>query len=194
MKNINVKSIEKSLPILGFNGDIIISNNIDMGFGLRLFLPELLSVSTEHLYMLHDTFQRAVNLLPENTLLHKQDFFFVEHFNANKEGKDRIKQNSLDRNYFGHFEKRPYLKHECYVYVSLLNVGLLKNYLSSSLIFSQKQKMQESYMNEKIGELRSNLISVFTQSGISCKPVSQHEAIGTEKHTWINRTIFNIKF
>ena len=180
MKNINVKPIEKSLPILGFNGDIIISNNIDMGFGLRLFLPELLSCSSEHLYMLHDTFQRAVNLLPENTLLHKQDFFFVEHFNPDKKGKGMKKKNSLDRNYLGHFEKRPYLKHECYVYVSLLNVGLLKNYLSSSLIFSQKQKMQESYMNEKIGELRSNLISVFTQSGISCKTVSQHEAIGTE--------------
>ena len=74
-----VKSIEKSLPILGFNGDVVVSNNLDMGFGLRLELPELLSCSAEHLYVLHDTFQRATNLLPENTLLHKQDFFFVEH-------------------------------------------------------------------------------------------------------------------
>ena len=74
-----VKPIEKSLPILGFKGDIVVSNNLDMGFGLKLELPELLSCSTEQLYMLHDTFQRAVNLLPENTLLHKQDFFFVKH-------------------------------------------------------------------------------------------------------------------
>lgn len=70
-----VKPIEKSLPLLGFNGNTIVSNNLDMGFGLRLELPELLSNSTEQLYRLHDTFQRAVNLLPENTLFHKQDFF-----------------------------------------------------------------------------------------------------------------------
>ena len=180
MKTI-VKPIEKSLPILDFNGDIMVSNNLDMSFGLKLYLPELLSCSAEHLYMLHDTFQRVVNLLPENCLLHKQDFFFVEHFDFKKNKKDKSQSKSLNQNYLRHFEGRPYLKHECYLYVSLLNVGLLKNYLSSSLIFSHKQKMQESWMNAKAAELQANLISVFSQSGIGCKPVSQQEAIGNEK-------------
>lgn len=180
MKTI-VKSIERSLPILGFNGDIMVSNNLDMSFGLKLHLPELLSCSTEQLYMLHDTFQRAVNLLPENCLLHKQDFFFVEHFDYGKSHNGKSNPKSLNQNYLKHFEGRPYLKHVCYLYVSLLNVGLLKNYLSSSLIFSHKQKMQESWMNGKIGELQSNLISVFSQSGIGCTPVSRQEAIGDKK-------------
>jgi conjugation system TraG family ATPase len=180
MKTI-VKPIENSLPILGFNGDIMVSNNLDMSFGLKLNLPELLSCSTEQLYMQHDTFQRAVNLLPENCLLHKQDFFFVKHFDNKQNKKDKSQPRSLNQNYLRHFEGRPYLKHECYLYVSLLNVGLLKNYLSSSLIFSHKQKMQENWMNGKIGELQSNLISVFSQSGIGCTPVSQREAIGDEK-------------
>ena len=84
-----VKPIEKSLPILGFNGDILVSNNLDMSFGLKLHLPELLSCSTEQFYMLHDTFQRTVNLLPENCLLHKQDFFFVEHFDSRRRAKKK---------------------------------------------------------------------------------------------------------
>jgi len=138
-----VKPIHISLPVLGFEGDILISNNLDMGFGLRLFLPELLSCSTEKLYMLHDTFQRVVNILPENTLLHKQDFFFVEdfsidHYNVQKSG------HSLSKDYLEHFKGRSYLKHECYLYVSLLNVGLLKNYLGSSLIFSRKARLEEA--------------------------------------------------
>ena len=148
-----------------------------MSFGLKLHLPELLSCSTEQFYMLHDTFQRAVNLLPGNCLLHKQDFFFVEHFDYKQNKKDKSQSRSLNQNYLKHFEGRPYLKHECYLYVSLLNVGLLKNYLSSSLIFSHKQKMQENWMNGKIGELQSNLISVFSQSGIgcdTCKPAGSH--------------------
>ena len=193
MKTI-VKPIEKSLPILGFNGDILVSNNLDMSFGLKLHLPELLSCSTEQFYLLHDTFQRAVNLLPENCLLHKQDFFFVEHFDYKQNKRDKSQSRSLNQNYLRHFEGRPYLKHECYLYVSLLNVGLLKNYLSSSLIFSHKQKMQESWMNSKIGELQSNLISVFSQSGIGCTPISQQEAIGDEKTLGLIESYLTLNF
>ena len=121
----NVKPIQITLPVLGFEGDILISNNLDMGFGLRLRLPELLSCSTEKLYQLHDTFQRVINLLPENTLLHKQDFFFVEEFcpDCDTSLKNDL---SLSKNYLEHFQGRNFLKHECYLYISRLNVGLLK--------------------------------------------------------------------
>ncbi len=189
-----VKPIEKSLPILGFNGDVLVSNNLDMGFGLRLELPELLSCSSEQLYMLHDTFQRAINLLPENTLLHKQDFFFVQHFDSLKEGRKRKIKSGLNKDYLQHFNGRAFLKHECYLYVSLLNVGLLRNYLASSLIFSRKQKMQEIKVNEKIAELRSNLSSVFQQSGIQCKPLSQQETIGDENTTGLIERYLTLNF
>jgi conjugation system TraG family ATPase len=184
------RPIGTSLPILGFNGDILVSSNLDMGFGLRLSLPELLSCSMEKLYLLHDTFQRAVNLLPENCLLHKQDFFFVEHFDSGK----KKQQKSLNQDYLAHFHGRRFLKHECYLYVSLLNVGLLKNYLGSSLIFSRKQKIQEKWMDEKIGELRSNLVSVFSQSGIGCEPITQKEAIGDEKSPGLIERYLTLNF
>lgn len=189
-----VKPIDISLPILGFNEDVLVSNNLDMGFGLRLFLPELLSCSTEHLYMLHDTFQRAVNLLPENTLLHKQDFFFVEKYHGKSHGNETKIRESLNRNYLQHFAGRSFLKHECYIYVSILNVGLLKNYLGSALIYSRKQKRQENYINEKVGELRANLISVFTQGGIGCQAVSKEEAIGTENNPGLIERFLTLNF
>lgn len=179
---IDVKPIEQALPVLGFNGDLLISNNLDMGFGLKPHLPELLSCSREQLYMLHNTFQRAVNLLPVGSFLHKQDFFFVEHFRP--EGRGSIKQSgepaSLDDCYLEHFRGRPQLKHECYLYVSLLNTGLLKNYLSSALIFSKKAKQQEARLAEKLKEVQANLTGLFSQSGIGCEPVTQTEAIGDE--------------
>jgi len=178
-KPMNVKPIEQALPVLGFNGDLMVSNNLDMGFGLKLHLPELLSCSHEQLYMLHDTFQRAVNLLPVNTLLHKQDFFFVEHFYERSRNREQ-EVPSLDDCYLKHFEGRPYLKHECYLYVSLLNTGLLKNYLGSALIFSKKAKQHEARLADKLKEVQANLTGLFTQSGIACEAVSQAEAIGDE--------------
>nr|WP_319481276.1 TraG family conjugative transposon ATPase [uncultured Draconibacterium sp.] len=188
-----VKPIQISLPVLGFDGDILISNNLDMGFGLRLFLPELLSCSTEKLYMLHDTFQRVVNILPENTLLHKQDFFFPEDFSANRDTALKNQQ-SLTGNYLDHFQGRSYLKHECYLYVSLLNTGLLKNYLGSSLIFSRKARLEEARLQEKIRELQTNLASIFRQVGIESIPITREQAMGTASEIGLIERYLTLNF
>jgi len=42
-----IKNLEEVLPVLGFNRDVQISNNLDLTIGLRLHLPEVLSCSTE---------------------------------------------------------------------------------------------------------------------------------------------------
>jgi len=196
MKTMRAKPIEKSLPVLGFNGDILVSNNLDAGFGLELVLPELLSLSSESIYMLHDTFRRAVNLLPENTLLHKQDFFFAEQFGKPdiKESKELKAEKSLDSSYLSHFTGRPFLRHECYLYVSQLNAGLLKNYLGSALLFSRKQKEQELRMLDKLHELRSNLVSLFSRSGIGCRIISREQAIGNTKQPGLIERYLTLNF
>ncbi|WP_163321768.1 TraG family conjugative transposon ATPase [Draconibacterium mangrovi] len=188
-----VKPIQISLPVLGFDGDILISNNLDMSFGLRLFLPELLSCSTENIYMLHDTVQRAINILPENTLLHKQDFFFTEEFCTDRDSALKHER-SLSGNYLDHFQGRRYLKHECYLYVSLLNTGLLKNYLGSSLIFSRKAKLEEARLLEKIRELQTNLASIFRQSGIESIPITREQAMGTASEIGLIERYLTLNF
>ncbi|WP_319232022.1 TraG family conjugative transposon ATPase [Draconibacterium orientale] len=188
-----VKPIQISLPVLGFDGDILISNNLDMGFGLRLFLPELLSCSTEKLYLLHDTFQRAINILPENSLLHKQDFFFTEEFCTDRNTSLKFER-SLSGNYLEHFQVRNYLKHECYLYVSLLNTGLLKNYLGSSLIFSRKARLEEARLQEKIRELQTNLASIFRQSGIENIPITREQAMGTASEIGLIERYLTLNF
>ncbi len=50
------------------------------------------------------------------------------------------------------------------------------------------------YINEKIGELRSNLISVFSQAGIQSIPISQQEAIGNEKTTGLIERYLTLNF
>ncbi|MBC2763977.1 MAG: TraG family conjugative transposon ATPase, partial [ANME-2 cluster archaeon] len=168
------KPIDQVLPVLGFNGDYLISNNLDMGFGLKLELPELLSQSADQLYMLHDTFRRVVNVLPAGALLHKQDFFLADQFLSNGTGG----QHSLNAAYLDHFTGRPFLRYECYLYVSLLNHGLLKNYLASALIFSRKARLAEIRLTDKLRELQNNLTALFVQSGIGCTPISRETAIG----------------
>ena len=200
-----IKNLETILPILGFNGEVQVSNNLDLTIGFKLQLPEVLSCSAGQLYALHDTFQRMVNLLPAGSFLHKQDFFLASHIGAGKQtGKDwedstnnhpkvrgweneNIKTkgaeaNSLNNCYMQHFEGRRYLKHDCHIYISLLNKGLLKNYLESSLILFQKNRNPERLQFDRIAELQTNVTTLFSQNGIACEPLSREEATG-DKHT-----------
>ncbi len=50
MKTRSARPIEISLPILGFNGDILVSTNLDMGFRDETLPSRTLSRSEEHLY------------------------------------------------------------------------------------------------------------------------------------------------
>ena len=190
-----IKNLETVLPILGFNGDVQVSNNLDLTIGFRLQLPEVLSCSTEQLYMLHDTFQRMTGLLPAGSFIHKQDFFLINEFQPQElESESTVEKKSLNTSYMEHFDGRRYLKHNCCFYISLLNKSLLKNYLESALIFSRKERNLEKLQYNKINELRSNLIAIFQQNGIHCQPISKEEAIGDEHSLGLIERFLSLNF
>ncbi|BBE16312.1 conjugative transposon protein TraG [Aquipluma nitroreducens] len=191
-----IKNLETILPILGFNNDIQVSNNLDMTIGFRLQLPEVLSCSTEKLYMLHDTFQRMINLLPAGSFIHKQDFFLVNEFHPTdlEEESEINNTESLNESYLEHFDGRHYLKHDCCFYISLLNKGLLKSYLESALIFSRKDRNLEKLQYDKINELKGNVMAIFQQNGIVCKPISMEEAIGDDHSLGLIERFLSLNF
>jgi len=186
---ISSRTIDKSLAFLGFQGDLMVSANLDIGFGLKAELPELLTNSMEGIYALHNTFQRLVNLLPENTLLHKQDYFVQElHQSQWKDGAS-----ILDQSYEKHFKGRRFLRHTCYIYVSLLNKGLLKSYLKSALLAPQKVQEIELRRYEKAIELRDNLRTLLNQSGLSCQLIEKGQALGNDKRTGLIESFLTLQ-
>lgn len=197
-----IKNLETVLPILGFNNDVQVSNNLDLTIGFKLQLPEVLSCSTEQIYMLHDTFQRMINLLPAGSFIHKQDFFLVNQFHpADLEEQSVtakiLSQNqtdSLNTSYLEHFDGRHYLKHDCCFYISLLNKGLLKSYLESALIFSRKERNLEKLQYDKINELKGNVIAIFQQNEIVCKPITKEDAIGDEHSLGMIERFLSLNF
>src|SRR5665648_12434 len=194
-----IKNLDSVLSVLGFNGDVQVSNNLDLTIGFRLRLPEVLSCSNEQLYMLHDTFQRMINLLPAGSFIHKQDFFLINEFHSEEHADllelyQLIDPVSLNSSYLNHFDGRHYLKHDCCFYISLLNKGLLKNYMESALIFSRKERNLEKLQYDKINELRSNVIAIFNQNGIGCDPISREEAIGDEHSLGLIERFLSLNF
>lgn len=200
--NMKIKNLEWILPILGFNQDVQVSNNLDLTIGFRLQLPEVLSCSTEQLYMLHDTFQRMINLLPAGSFIHKQDFFLVNEFHpadleeqtVTAEKQSQNQTSSLNTSYLQHFDGRYYLKHDCCFYISLLNKGLLKSYLESALIFSRKERNLEKLQYDKINELKGNVMAIFQQNGIVCQSITKEEAIGDQHSLGLIERFLSLNF
>ena len=54
-------------------------------------------------------------MLPDYTVVHKQDWFVKEHYRSRTEGE---KLGFLSRSYELHFNERPFLNHCCYLYLT----------------------------------------------------------------------------
>ncbi|WP_320167815.1 TraG family conjugative transposon ATPase [Mangrovibacterium marinum] len=191
-----IKNLEHILPLLGFNGDVLVSNNLDLTIGFRLRLPEVLSCSREKLYGLHDTFQRMINLLPPGTLLHKQDLFQLREFTPEEDSSQGKHQPaaSLNMSYLHHFEGRESLSHECFLYISLLNRGLLKSYLESALILSRRRRQADKLRFDQLDELKGNVTAILTQNGIGCQVLKGAEAGGDEKSLGLIERFLSLNF
>ena len=165
-----IKSITEALPVLGFDGDILLSKNLDMTIGLQIQLPELLACSEDDLGRLHDTFRRIIAMLPAGTLVHRQDYFIGQTFQNDKETPSY-----LSHSYLEHFNGRNYLQNKAYLFISLLNTGLLKNFLSSALIQSGNLQKKALVQKEQLEEVRDNIIAQLKQGGIQSQIMNQAE-------------------
>jgi conjugation system TraG family ATPase len=101
-------------PLYKIEQDIIITKRGDMALAYKLSLPEIFTLSDAEYNEVNDAFQKALFMLPEYSVVHKQDWFFNETYKANEAKKSDL--SFLDRAYEMQFNERAYLSHECYLY------------------------------------------------------------------------------
>lgn len=172
-----IKSITDSIPVLGFEDHILVSQNMDMTVGIQLQLPELYTCSEDKLYALHDCFRRIIAMLPAGALLHRQDYFLEETFKSDQWMGDEQQASFLTQSYLKHFDDRSHLKHEAYLFISLLNTGLMKNFLGSSLINSLGNKKKVDGQAAQLEEVRDNIMEQLRQGGVSCSSLPQDQLL-----------------
>lgn len=106
----NEKQLKEVLPIMGIEHDCILSRQGDMTVAFKLSVPEIFTLSGEEYELLHQSWLRAIRVLPPGTTLHKQDWYMQRKVSA-RSGKQTFLNNSADR----HFQGRTFLGHECYL-------------------------------------------------------------------------------
>lgn len=108
------KWLSDLLPVLEVAQDSIISKQGDVTVGFQVTLPEIFTSSAEDLDGIHQSFIKAIKLLPKDAVFHKQDWFVQDQYRPDREKSKGFLQTSADK----HFTGRRYLRHECYIFLT----------------------------------------------------------------------------
>lgn len=116
MRNImKASTIESKFPLLAVEHGCIISKDADITVAFRVDLPELFTVTSAEYEAIHAAWVKAVKVLPDYTVVHKQDWFVSEKYRPQTGDGD---MSFLSRSYERHFNERPFLNHYCYLFLT----------------------------------------------------------------------------
>ncbi|WP_306565224.1 TraG family conjugative transposon ATPase [Flavobacterium lindanitolerans] len=106
------KMLEDVFPIMDVQHDCILSKNGDVTIVFKAELPEIFTLSDQEYEAFHQTWIKAIKILPKYTVLHKQDWFLDSTFSPDFSGPDN---SFLSRSSDRFFNERPFLDHSCYI-------------------------------------------------------------------------------
>ena len=115
MRNtLKATTIENKLPLLAVENGCIVSKDADLTVTFEVTLPELYTVTSQEYDAIHGCWCKAIKVLPDYSIVHKQDWFIRETYKPEHGNGMTFLSRSFER----HFNERPYLKHTCYLYLT----------------------------------------------------------------------------
>ena len=113
-----VSTLEQKFPLLAIEDGFIISKDADITAAFRLEMPELFTITAEEYESMHSTWHKAIKVLPNHTIIHKQDWFVTEKYKACNDDPD---MSFYSRAFELHFNERPFLNHYVYLFITKTN-------------------------------------------------------------------------
>ena len=115
MRNVlKAETLERRFPLLSVENGCIVSKDADLTVAFEVELPELYTVTADEYEAMHSSWIKAVKVLPEHSVVCKQDWFVKENYRSEGDGTESF----LSRSYERQFNERPYLRHRCFLYLT----------------------------------------------------------------------------
>ena len=116
MRNVlKAETLERRFPLLSVENGCIVSKDADLTVAFEVELPELYTVTEDEYETMHSSWIKAMKVLPEHSIVCKQDWFIQETYRSKSDGEE---QSFLTRSYELHFNERRYLNHRCYLFLT----------------------------------------------------------------------------
>ena len=177
---LKTSTLESKFPLLRVENNCIISKFADITAAYRVTLPELFTLTGEEYEALHGAWLKALKVLPDYTVVHKQDFFIEERYMAPEEGSER---SFLARSYERHFNERPYLRHTCYLFVTKTTPEQMRQTSASSVLcrgFIVPREMRDTDAVTRFLEAAEQMERILNDSGlVRVERLTEAEIVGT---------------
>ena len=177
---LKTSTLESKFPLLRVENNCIISKFADITAAYRVLLPELFTLTGEEYEALHGAWLKALKVLPDYTVVHKQDFFIEERYTAPEEGSER---SFLARSYERHFNERPYLRHTCYLFVTKTTPERIRQTSASSVLcrgFIVPREMRDTDAVTRFLEAAEQMERILNDSGlVRVERLTEAEIVGT---------------
>lgn len=194
MRNtLKATTLESKFPILSVEHGCIISKDADVTVGFRVELPELYTVTSEEYEAIHSAWVKAIKVLPDYSIVHKQDIFIRENYQPQT---DKENMSFLSRSFERHFNERPYLNHYCYLFLTKTTKERSRtqsnfNTLCRGFIVPKEIKDKEAVT--KFMDAVGQFASIMGESGlIRLQHLTDEEITGTDTEAGIIEKYFSL--
>lgn len=140
------KVLEEILPIMDVEHDCILSKLGDVTVVFGVELPEIFTLSDQEYEAFHQSWVKAIKVLPKFTVFHKQDWFLENTYQPDFGKEDT---SFLSRSSERFFNERPFLRHSCYLMLTKKPSGrktassLFSNLLRRTIVPEEVMKSQQ---------------------------------------------------
>ncbi|MFA6275798.1 MAG: TraG family conjugative transposon ATPase [Pedobacter sp.] len=128
---------KKILPIYKVENNCILSVQGDITIAYEVKLPEIFTLSDRDYEAYHQTWVKAIKVLPQHSIFHKQDWFVEGNHKADFE---KSGNSFLSRSSEKFFNERECLNHRCYIFLTKkpkdrkLSSSVYSNILRKSIV------------------------------------------------------------
>ena len=181
MKNTRrVTTLESKFPLMAVEDGYIISKDADLTATFRVDLPEIYTITATEYEIIHAAWVKAINVLPDYSVIHKQDWYLEQKYNVDFEKE----MTSLERASELFFNERPFIHHECYLYVTKTTKQRSRMHSNFSTLcrgnIIPKEVNKESFIQFR--ESVEQFQKILDDSGfIKLERLTEEELIGTEQ-------------
>lgn len=178
-----VDNLDKHFPLLKVKGNALVSTDGDITLAYKVQLPELFTITKEKYDIIHGVWSKAIGILPNYSIVHKQDWFVSMKYDEKIESNEE--STFLNHASKCHFNERPFLEHFCYLFLTKSVKKRMVQQSSFSSLCRGKLVPKEALSEELIKrfyEATSQFERIINESGfLKMSPISEDEIVGTKE-------------
>ena len=172
-------ALEHYFPLLAVEHDCILSKNAEVTVAYRVVLPELFTLTAAEYEALHGAWLKALRVLPDYTIVHKQDYFTEEHYRPDLASDESFLGRAFER----HFNERPFLRHSCYLFVTKTSKEQMRRRSDFSSLcrgFIVPQEIRDTESVTLFLDAAEQMRRILCDAGfIRLEPLTADEIVGT---------------